>query len=251
MKKILLFAASVCIVYMLFAYKYIKRRADNNGFAVVELFTSEGCSSCPPADKLLARINADLNGQGVYVLSFHVDYWDKLGWKDRFSKPQFTSRQKMYDSTLRTDTYTPQAVVNGEKEAVGSDEKLLMQFIHSMLQVNVKDKTLQCDLSVKKGKLLVAYQTEQAQIGDTINVALVQDNVSDQVTAGENKGQEIQHVNVVREFRSERLKKAMGNLTLNIPDDLKTGALHVIAYTQARGDLRITAASSSKINYLQ
>jgi len=251
MKKIFLLAACICIVCILFAYKYIKRQADNQGFAVVELFTSEGCSSCPPADKLLGRINGDFNGQPVYVLSFHVDYWDKYGWKDRFSKEQFTTRQKMYDSTLHSDTYTPQAVINGEKEAVGSDEKSLMQFIHSMLQANIKDKNLQFDLTIKKGKLFVAYQTDQARVGDTINVALVQDNVSDRVTAGENKGQEIQHVNVVREFKSERLRKTMGNLTLNIPDDLKAGSLHVIAYTQTRGDLRITSAFSSKIKYLQ
>jgi hypothetical protein len=110
---------------------------------------------------------------------------------------------------------------------------------------------LQCDLSVKKGKLLVAYQTDQTLIDDTISVALVQDNVSDRVTAGENKGQEIQHVNVVREFKSERVKKTIGNLTLNVPDDLKAETLHVITYTQTPGDLRITSACSSKIKYLQ
>jgi len=251
MKKILLLAACISIIYILFAYKYVKRQPDNPGFAVVELFTSEGCSSCPPADKLLGKINEGFNNQSVYVLSFHVDYWDKFGWKDRFSKQQFTTRQKMYDSTLHTDTYTPQAVINGQKETVGSDEKSVLQLINSMLQVNAKDKSLQCDLSVKKGKLLVAWQTDQTLVGDTINVALVQDNVSDRVTAGENKGQEIQHVNVVREFKSERLRKTMGNLTINIPDDLKTGSLHVIAYTQTRGDLRITSAFSSKIKYLQ
>ncbi len=249
MKQTLLSATCISIACILFADKYMQGQADNTGFAVVELFTSEGCSSCPPADKLLNKINEDFNGQPVYVLSFHVDYWDKFGWKDGFSKEQFTARQKMYDSTLRTDTYTPQVVVNGEKEAVGSDEKSLMQFIHSMLQVNVKAKALQCDLSVKKGKLLVAYQTDQAQVGDTINVALVQDNVSDRVTAGENNGQELKHVNVVREFKSERLRKTMGNLTLNIPDDLKAESLHVIAYTQTRGDLRVTSAFSTKIKY--
>src|SRR6476659_4167205 len=87
--------------------------------AVIELFTSQGCSSCPPADRLLAELARD---QSLVALSWHIDYWDYLGWKDTFSQPAFTSRQKAY-GVVRGDweVYTPQVVVNGVSQVVGSD----------------------------------------------------------------------------------------------------------------------------------
>src|SRR5207344_36570 len=87
----------------------------DHGIALVELFTSEGCSSCPRADALLERLAADAatSGRPVYCLSFHVDYWDHLGWKDRFSSAAFTERQGEYAKRLgATSLYTPQMVVN-------------------------------------------------------------------------------------------------------------------------------------------
>ncbi|MFI5158650.1 MAG: DUF1223 domain-containing protein [Sphingobacteriales bacterium] len=246
MKKILLSIVFVFLIGSLLAY-VVMRRPDGK-FAVVELFTSEGCSSCPPADKLLGQLNKDLGSQHVYVLSFHVDYWDKYGWKDKFSNPQFTSRQMAYDKTLHTDTYTPQAVVNGTKEALGSDKNALMQFINSMLHTTDNGKNLKCDLTINGGKLQVAYQADPSQTGDNINVALVQDNASDQVTAGENKGVEIQHFNVVREFKTEKLKNTAGDITLDIPEDMKAGKLHVIAYVQNRKNLQISSAISADTN---
>jgi hypothetical protein len=248
MKKILLSIVGICFIGSLFAYEYIKKQPDKAGFAVIELFTSEGCSSCPPADKLLGQLTKDYADQPVYVLSFHVDYWDKYGWKDKFSSEQFTNKQMAYDKTLHTDTYTPQAVVNGRKEALGSDDKALKQFIKSMLRNVIKDKSLQCSLSVVNGKLQVAYEVDQTQTGENINVALVQDNASDQVTAGENNGRQMQHVNVVREYVSAEIKQTTGTLTLDIPDDLKAGKLHVIAYTQNHKNLQITSAISANAN---
>ncbi|HLX67565.1 MAG TPA: DUF1223 domain-containing protein, partial [Puia sp.] len=104
------------------------------GFAVVELFTSEGCSSCPPADQLVARIQQEDQDQPVYILVFHVDYWDRLGWKDAFSDKRYTQRQNLYASWLNLQSiYTPQIVVNGRKEFVGSQESTLRNAIHSSL----------------------------------------------------------------------------------------------------------------------
>jgi hypothetical protein len=91
---------------------------------VVELFTSEGCSSCPPADELLGRLRRDLSAKNIQVipLGFHVDYWDGLGWKDRFSSAKFTQRQEQYAQALRVDgPYTPEMVVDGAVEFVGND----------------------------------------------------------------------------------------------------------------------------------
>src|SRR5215469_12452024 len=91
---------------------------------VVELFTSEGCSSCPPADALLTKMqhHATSNGAEIIPLGFHVDYWDELGWKDRFSSHAYTERQAEYSSRFRLDgPYTPQMVVDGETQFVGND----------------------------------------------------------------------------------------------------------------------------------
>src|ERR1700739_857201 len=103
-----------------------KVNTTDKGFAVVELFTSEGCSSCPPADQLVARIQQEDQDQPVYILAFHVDYWDRQGWKDGFSDSRYTQRQRRYATWLNLESiYTPQIVVNGRKEFVGSQEGTL------------------------------------------------------------------------------------------------------------------------------
>ena len=93
-------------------------------FAVLKLFTSEGCSSCPPAEELLAGIDrsARQHGMPVYALAFHVDYFDSLGWADRFASPAFTGRQAAYMRIMHfPEVYTPQMIVNGHAQFVGSD----------------------------------------------------------------------------------------------------------------------------------
>ena len=91
-------------------------------FAIIELFTSEGCSSCPAADKTVAKLAQEFAGK-VYILGFHVDYWNYLGWKDAFSDSKYSERQKEYAAVFKLDgVYTPQVVVNGSRELIGSKE---------------------------------------------------------------------------------------------------------------------------------
>ena len=98
--------------------------------AVIELFTSQGCSSCPPADKILGQYARD---NTVLALAWHVDYWNYLGWKDTFSKAEFTERQRRYAVTLRRrQIYTPQAIVNGRDHVVGSHGRKLKSLIKSL-----------------------------------------------------------------------------------------------------------------------
>src|SRR5260370_22709848 len=104
---------------------------------VVELFTSEGCSSCPPADSLLAQMEQRQPVAGVEIipLSEHVDYWDSLGWKDRFSSPLLSARQEEYGRLFRVDSvYTPQVVVNGQAQALGSDGDAVQEAIRAVAQ---------------------------------------------------------------------------------------------------------------------
>src|SRR5258708_28691391 len=113
--KIWLAVALACVMNFLSAQNPV----------VIELFTSQGCSSCPAADKNLAEIieKAEVNGQQVIGLSFHVDYWNYIGWKDPYSKAEFTERQRKYSAHMNSESvYTPQMIVNSEKEFIGSDK---------------------------------------------------------------------------------------------------------------------------------
>ncbi|MEO7532910.1 MAG: DUF1223 domain-containing protein, partial [Ferruginibacter sp.] len=103
------------------------------GFAVVELFTSEGCSSCPPADAAMSVI-ANKYKEQVFVLGFHVDYWNRLGWKDEFSSSDYSKRQRNYATAFSLEgVYTPQVVVNGKSQFVGSDKSKIEKVIQSQL----------------------------------------------------------------------------------------------------------------------
>jgi hypothetical protein len=106
-----------------------------HGPVVVELFTSQGCSSCPPADRLLSRLQGDARAGGAVIpLAFHVDYWNRLGWSDPFSSAAWSERQMSYAKALHSNRiYTPQLVVGGRSECVGSEERQVMRRIHEAL----------------------------------------------------------------------------------------------------------------------
>src|SRR3954454_13978052 len=120
--RILLVIAAVTLLVVLAMTRHGEERKLGPNPVVVELFTSQGCSSCPPADALIHDITTDPAMRGrVIPLAFHVDYWDSLGWRDPFSSAEWTQRQARYARTMRlSSAYTPQAVVNGSRKFVGS-----------------------------------------------------------------------------------------------------------------------------------
>lgn len=171
----------------------------DSGFAVIELFTSEGCSSCPPADILLREIDTKYAGKNIVVLAYHVDYWNRLGWKDPFSDARNTERQNYYAGIFGLNSiYTPQAIVNGKKEFVGSDRSQLETAITSSVE---KNRKFELTTSIKpNGKITAFVHNADLQPGEMIVMALVQKAAVSQVKRGENAGKNLKHINLVNKF---------------------------------------------------
>jgi hypothetical protein len=222
-----------------------------NGFAVVELFTSEGCSSCPPADELVARVQQEDKGLPVYILAFHVDYWDRLGWKDAFSDKAYSDRQRQYADWLKLSSiYTPQVVVNGRQEFVGSEANALHAAIESGLQQQGDVQLVLSGLKLNGGKL--GWQCKADGVGAhghvSLVVALVERSAMTKVRAGENSGKTLSHVQVVRACSTAALDgNANGAGQLDWPDGVVPDQAEVIAFLQDRGDGKILAATRSQL----
>lgn len=213
-------------------------------FAVVELFSSEGCSSCPSADFLVSKLTAwaRQNKEPVYPVVFHVDYWNNLGWRDVFSREAFTQRQKEYARIFKTEgVYTPEIIVNGSDAFVGSDENHLQKTLDQELSIPAV-VTLHISKIMQKGHLIVSYQTQGFFHGDVVNVALVERGLSTDVTAGENAGRTLHHNNVVREFRTVPLTASNATITIPLDKIFDSMQASVIVYVQNPATMLIEAA---------
>lgn len=160
---------------------------------VVELFTSEGCSSCPPADALLAELAARPD---VLALSFHVDYWDRLGWKDPYSSADATRRQHRYADLLGLATvYTPQIVVHGRWQAVGSDRAEIEQALAAAQRTR---QEVPIALTVDQGRAHIALGPGGDEVAATLLLIGFDRQHVTAVARGENGGRTLSHVDVVR-----------------------------------------------------
>jgi hypothetical protein len=214
---------------------------NNNGFALVELYTSEGCSSCPPADRLMEKLQRENAGKPVYLLAFHVDYWDHLGWKDKFSASEFTARQRRYAGWMKLESiYTPQVVVNGASECVGSNEQSIDKAITDALGRGT-DNTVTLKNSLENGQLKVTYTITGSTNNKALYLALVQKAAHSNVLAGENKGRTLSHVQIVRQLTQVNIQDN-GSATMPLPADLNKEAWELIAFVQQTGNGSITAA---------
>jgi len=167
---------------------------------VVELFTSEGCSSCPPADELLNRFRQQktLSGAQIIPLGFHVDYWNYLGWQDRFSSSQYSLRQQEYAAKFGLGgPYTPQMVVQGSEEFVGSDsERAGRAIIHAAAE----PEQAMVDISAM-GEMLRVTVHANPGISANVILAITEDELETRVGGGENSGRVLHHSAVVRNLR--------------------------------------------------
>jgi hypothetical protein len=219
------------------------------GFAVVELFTSQGCSSCPSADENLASIarQAERDGKNIITLSFHVDYWNYLGWKDPYSSEEATKRQRLYAGVHGSkQVYTPQIVVNGTNELLGSSREKSKVAIQKAISRPTRS-TLNLEAQADQQTVHVIWKATGIDANDLLNVALVQNLVQDKVKSGENGGHTLKHVNVVRDFRVVNPAKENDSIDLDLPQGLKPSDFHVVAYVQSEQDADIHAAFRANI----
>ncbi|MCW3087344.1 MAG: hypothetical protein JWQ78_730 [Sediminibacterium sp.] len=216
-------------------------RAVGENVVLMELFTSQGCSSCPPADALLAEY-ALAHNEHIIPISFHVDYWNRLGWKDPFSNSTYSSRQQWYSRTLPGHSvYTPQLVVNGKAEVVGNNRAAVKRVVDKELLLH-NEAALAID-AIKTGKDAVSfhYTVSNYRKDAWLNIALVQKQAVTGVAAGENKGVSITNRNIVRSFHSQDAA-ASGSAQVEIPPSFNADDYALVVFVQNKKDLTIPAA---------
>ena len=224
-----------------------------SGPVLVELFTSEGCSSCPPADRLLSQLqNATAaNGARIIVLSEHVTYWDQLGWRDRFSSSAVTERQSAYGDHFHLDSvYTPQMVVNGRAQMVGSDAAAVRRALSAP---SPSGRLHIAAIVPTSGGISVRLAVSGIAPGSADLYAVVaQDMASTPVERGENAGHTLNHVSVARSL--SRLSPVGGDqeVTVQIPaaalESSRGVKRHLIVFAQSQGTGPVVAADSAPLS---
>ncbi|MBX7151783.1 DUF1223 domain-containing protein [bacterium] len=217
---------------------------------VIELFTSEGCSSCPPADELLSDLGMK-NDLNIIPLAYHVDYWDYIGWKDPFAQKTFTERQNEYANALSLNTlYTPQTVIQGRLECVGSNRERIKEAI-----TNARNHP------ALAGIVLAVNETRSAITVEAVSdvelprsnvwLALYENDLTTSVKHGENGGRQLHHDYVVRKLIhiSEISGKKKWNSAIDIPIDKNWNLKNIgaAAFIQDAFDKTIYAATSLKL----
>lgn len=219
----------------------------NDGFAVLELFTSEGCSSCPPADQLMGEIEKKYKDQPVYILSYHVDYWNRMGWKDRFSSAQNSQRQQEYSNKLGSQVYTPQLVVNGKTEFVGSDRTTVENTISSALN-GLNNNKIDLKAKILSKEISFTYNISQVNSKDKLLISFVEKHASTQVGGGENEGRNLHHYQIVQKQYPVNLSSKEGTATFPIPNNFNVNDWEAIGLVQNTRSGEIVASTKAIFN---
>jgi len=214
---------------------------------VVELFTSEGCSSCPPADLLLSRLQQaqPISGVQVIALSEHVDYWNELGWTDPFSSSALTTRQQRYAHAIHdTDSYTPQMVVDGTVAFVGSDGRKAIDVITAA----AKSAKAKIDLRCASNPPVIQIRMDSVSAPDAdVVLAITENGLQSKVGGGENRGRLMEHSSVTRRMTNVgRSKKGQGlaiEKSLVVEKSWKRENVSAVVFLQDRANFRILSAA--------
>ena len=216
------------------------------GFAVIELFTSQGCSSCPPADENLSELYQDAKKSGakIYTLAWNVDYWNRLGWKDPFSKAEYSQRQSIYVQALKLQSaYTPQMVINGETEFVGSNQNKTADVIKKCISTQNEYTLTLGSASTTDGDVRkISYRIDGNIEGKNIVVAIVQNDLVTKVKNGENSGKTLKNDRVVLWFNTI-IAKNSGAIELPKDFTYQKSGTDVIVFLQEIQSKKIVAAN--------
>ncbi len=221
---------------------------------LVELFTSEGCSSCPPADALLMKLNDSQPVAGVDVIALeeHVDYWDGPGWRDPFSSAELTARQKEYAGRLHVDApYTPEMVIDGHSELVGSDSRKALSELakagrsaKTPVHVTFRERS--------EDHVSVAAEVDAAKTAGDVVLAIAESKLASDVTGGENAGRNMKHSMVVRKLVSIGKVKAgeafSTDSEVKLARDWKPENLSAVVFVQERGSGRVLGAAEVELS---
>ena len=247
---------SLCIVLTVFGATTPPLDAQKRMPVLVELFTSEGCDTCPPAEKYLERLLQEQPVAGVEIIALaeHVDYWNRLGWTDPFSSPLFSQRQKDYASFFKHDSvYTPQIIVNGTRELRAKDGVKTIeeaaQDPTGSIKIRIESAVENAvSLNLKITKLPATSSGDRA----IVTLAVVEDGLISNVLRGENSGRKLTHMAVVRSLRS--IGESSGEETilsanLTIEKNWKRDDLSVVAFVQEAQSRRVLASARIELKH--
>jgi hypothetical protein len=223
----------------------------------VELFTSEGCSSCPPADAWLRQVDASqpIPGAEIIVLSEHVDYWDHDGWKDPYSSSTLTERQSLYAREFGLSSpYTPQVIVDGQTELHLNNPQQTIDVFQKSAEASMIPITIS-RVSVDGGSpalfrahIEIAGQAEK--VAADVYGAIVLDHAESQVQRGENGGKHLTHTAVVQEMkkigRLEKQRNVLLDFQTKLPSGVDPRNLRLVVFLQQSGQGRVLGAAMSR-----
>ncbi len=228
-----------------------KTKDHSKNYVLVELFTSEGCSSCPPADKVLARLEAEQPVENVEIipLALHVDYWDYLGWKDEFSSAAYSSRQTGYADKFKLDAiYTPQMIVDGAKQFTGSQFETAVNSIKETAKI----KKAAIEMAVEENNLKIEISDLPSHDAAYIWFVITEDNLETNVKRGENSGRKLPHTAVVREMKlldtlAENAKSFSVSHNFTIQPAWQKKNLNLIVFVQGQNSKQIYAVGKKQL----
>ena len=241
MKSILL---TLFLIPVFILWQFNNQPAKTENVIVLELFTSQGCSSCPPADRLLEEVKSNR----IIALSYHVDYWNYIGWKDPFSKSVYTDKQRDYGIKFNSSTiYTPQLVINGKEHIVGSDRQLLNQKITKYSKSKTTNKVSLSEVSKSDDDVSFNYKVEGGLEDTYIRTILVINERKTSVKRGENRNRELVNTNVVVSEQRFKLDVSSGKGSIVIPKIVASSDDLSLIVVVENNDLDITGASQKAL----
>ncbi len=218
------------------------KEAPYEPIVVLELFTSQGCSSCPAADRLLKEVK-QLHPKNVFTLSYHVDYWNYIGWKDPFSKKIYSNRQSNYNKKLGyRGNYTPEIVVNGKTHFTGSNRAKMNEAITSFKGMKVENSARIIKFEQKDNSVVAGFEIEGNIDNKKLRAVLVLDERTTEVKRGENRNRTIRNANIVVAENELRLTNAKGEIEVELPTLLQKNEDVALILLVSNTDLDITAA---------